>query len=726
MPTPNDLRTWLNSIRRLPLRLSAAAVSPETAVEQTAEKLAFTANVELRDLQQKEGQPPKRATFAIVAYTGAAVRLGNFRYPIITDLSGLRAARSRIPILLDHDPTQIVGQGTVHIDSAGVRIEGTVTGDDGAAAKVVTHAKNGFEWQASIGASVDRLELVAEGKTAVVNGRQVMGPHYIAREATLHETSFTAMGADGQTSAAVAASLSQGDGTMNFEQWLQQKGWDPATLAADLKASLKLAYDAEVKAGKFTAPAAGATTPSTTPSGATVTQTGGAPTVTQSQPGGTTTVVPTQPGGDPIALMRSEHLRLAAIDRHCGSRFPEIRAEATEKGWSADEVELRVLRASRSSQGTAIHVVQHDVGPNVLQAATLASLRYQGLDKLFDDKTLQAAHTQFRARMTLHELVMNLAWQNGFQGHSFRRDMSGAIRAAFSTMQASEIFSNVANKYLLASFMATEQAWREIASIRSVSDLKESSAYRLTADAEFKEVGADGELVHGDIDDESFSNQADTYGRIFGITRKHFINDDLGALEAMPKIIGRGAGLKLNKLFWTEWLDNAAFFTTALLNYFEGAGTVLAIDSLTTAEQMFLDQKDSNGDPIGLMATKLLVPTSLSAKGAQLYNSTEIRDTTANTKGPTANPHAGKFKPVVSSYLNNANYSGYSATAWHLVANPEDLAAIEVVLLNGQDSPIVETVEAEADKLGLYFRGYFDVGVRKQDHRAAVKSKGAA
>ena len=39
-----------------------------------------------------------------------------------------------------------------------------------------------------------------------------------------------------------------------------------------------------------------------------------------------------------------------------------------------------------------------------------------------------------------------------------------------------------------------------------------------------------------------------------------------------------------------------------------------------------------------------------------LTKSLEIRDTTANTKFPIANPHQGKFRTEVSRYLSNAQY----------------------------------------------------------------------
>ena len=83
-----------------------------------------------------------------------------------------------------------------------------------------------------------------------------------------------------------------------------------------------------------------------------------------------------------------------------------------------------------------------------------------------------------------------------------------------------------------------------------------------------------------------------------------------------------------------------------------------------------MDLVDSDGKPTGVMPAILLVPTALSAMGTQLYKSVELRDTTANTKFPVANPHQGKFRIEVSRYLSNALYTGNSAKAWYLLADP--------------------------------------------------------
>ena len=153
----------------------------------------------------------------------------------------------------------------------------------------------------------------------------------------------------------------------------------------------------------------------------------------------------------------------------------------------------------------------------------------------------------------------------------------------------------------------------------------------------------------------------------------------------------RGSGLKINDVFWTAFLNNAAFFSARQQELRHRRDTALGIDGLTKVEQAFMDLVDSDGKPTGVMPSIMLVPTALSAMGTQLYKSVELRDTTANTKFPIANPHQGKFRIEVSRYLANAIYTGNSAKAWYLLADPNDLPVIEVAFLDGKEAPTVET-----------------------------------
>jgi len=73
---------------------------------------------------------------------------------------------------------------------------------------------------------------------------------------------------------------------------------------------------------------------------------------------------------------------------------------------------------------------------------------------------------------------------------------------------------------------------------------------------------------------------------------------------------------------------------------------------------------------------------------------------------------------VASTYLTNT-------TDYYLLASPADLPAMEVAFLNGVQSPIVETADADFNTLGIQMRGYFDFGVAKAEYLAGVKCDSA-
>ncbi|HID22322.1 MAG TPA: hypothetical protein EYP14_07965 [Planctomycetaceae bacterium] len=369
----------------------------------------------------------------------------------------------------------------------------------------------------------------------------------------------------------------------------------------------------------------------------------------------------------------------------------------------------------------------------MIEAACLLTGRVEKIEAMFDGPTLDVATERFRGGIGLQELLLEAAWANGYTGRNFRDSravlrfaFNPTLEAGFSTVDIGGILSNVANKFLLDGFFSVERTWRNITAVRNVSDFKTVTSYRLLGKDQYEQVSPGGELKHGTLGEEKYENKADTYGLVLAIDRRDIINDDLDAITTVPRKLGRGSGLKINDVFWSTFLANSTFFTATNNNYIEGANTALSINGLTDGEVTFMNQVDSDGKPIGIMPAILLVPPALSAIGSQLFNSTELRDTTANTRYSVSNPHQGKFRVEVSRYQSNAQYTGNSDKAWYLLAEPTDLPVIEVAFLNGQESPTIETAEADFNKLGVQMRGYHDFGVALQDPRGGIKAKGEA
>ena len=60
---------------------------------------------------------------------------------------------------------------------------------------------------------------------------------------------------------------------------------------------------------------------------------------------------------------------------------------------------------------------------------------------------------------------------------------------------------------------------------RNLRDFKQASTYSLTGDFTYVKLAPGGKLEHGQVGEETYTNQADTYGRMFAIDRRDIINE---------------------------------------------------------------------------------------------------------------------------------------------------------------------------------------------------------
>lgn len=155
---------------------------------------------------------PALPRFSMIAYTGGPMVLAGWRHPVVVDLSGIQIPSQRRPIRLGHESAFGVGHTeSVTVEGGKLVAQGVVSRDTDSAREVVISSKNGFPWQASIGASVVKYDFLSEGETATVNGQVIAGPANIVRTSVLGEISFVDLGADGNTSAQITASNQQAD-----------------------------------------------------------------------------------------------------------------------------------------------------------------------------------------------------------------------------------------------------------------------------------------------------------------------------------------------------------------------------------------------------------------------------------------------------------------------------------------------------------------------------------
>lgn len=498
-----------------------------------------------------------------------------------------------------------------------------------------------------------------------------------------------------------------------------------------------------------------------------------------------------------VSAIRAQLAKYPGATVKVNGKDVDLMAHAIEAGWSADTAETKAelwqLRAARPGAGVGVpgglaySTSRPEVNDAVLEAAVFQAAGHEF--KLFDDEfyertgergklperykrqlqgelkarysdqVMQSAHSLFKGRIGLQQLLTRIAAASGYNGPETIRDNDdlGAVAHAAmrpiraegaSTASIANVLANVMNKFLGQGYLFVERSWAEIAAIRSVKDFKATKTINLFGDFEYKDVGPSGELQNAELKDQAFANQISTSGRIITISRQNIINDDLGALTTVPMLLGRGAGLKLNKMFWTKFLDPgkdeggstdfwAATHTitgqSANANYFEGAASNLSSTSLQTAKTTFDKQVDPAGNPLGVDAEILLYPPELDQTAWELLNSNFIimgglASTSSASKQPSNNRWVNKYKPVMSRYLSNTAYTGYSTTAWYMLANPGVIPVIEVAFLNGQEMPTVQTAgpDFQFNILGITTRAFLDSGVAMQNFRGGVKSKGTS
>lgn len=383
-------------------------------------------------------------------------------------------------------------------------------------------------------------------------------------------------------------------------------------------------------------------------------------------------------------------------------------AELTKKVEAMQKLDEK--RAERPAL-PAIHAAEPVSGPKVIEAALCLQGGLPNVEKAFDSRTLEAAD-RIRRETSIGQVLVQAAKANGYTGSDrvTAGTLAPMLQASFATHDISNVLAAIVNKFLLAGFMAVEDSWRQISAVRSVADFKGINLLRLNGSFKFQKVGNAGELKVAAASDSKRTVSADTWGITTQLTRQDIVNDDLSALSMVPQRIGRGAALAMNDAIWTEFqASNSTYFQAASA----AAGNALSLSSLKTAATAYRKLNDPDGNPLGIAPKVLLVPPELELTAAELMTSSLLVSGNT-TAAPNANVLQGRYRVVSSAYLT-------SSSTWWLMADANDLPALDVVFLNGQQVPTIEQVQADYSVLGVALRGYMDFGVAKAESLAAYR-----
>lgn len=264
----------------------------------------------------------------------------------------------------------------------------------------------------------------------------------------------------------------------------------------------------------------------------------------------------------------------------------------------------------------------------------------------------------------------------------------------------------------------------------SLKDFKKHDNYYVAGPVgEFYEVPENGELKH-DIfkDDKLPQRQLKTYGRQFTLSRKAFIDDDIGLVTSLPARYAAAARKTINKQVYQILINNSNIYDGAALFGKEhknllASGTGVTQEAMQTMIMALANQKDQFGESIIINPATIVVPSGMKFDMYTLFFSPTI-NTSDNTQAVNPLYQYRDSIEVVEDPTINALCGGLgNVMPWFLIGDPGDTDFIEVDYLNGQEIPNIRRMEAPG-QLGFIWDIYLDWGISVMDYRGAVKNPG--
>lgn len=229
-------------------------------------------------------------------------------------------------------------------------------------------------------------------------------------------------------------------------------------------------------------------------------------------------------------------------------------------------------------------------------------------------------------------------------------------------------------------------------------------------------------------DDKLPQRQLKTYGRQFTLSRKAFIDDDIGLVTSLPARYAAAARKTINKQVYQILINNSNIYDGAALFGKEhknllASGTGVTQEAMQTMIMALANQKDQFGESIIINPATIVVPSGMKFDMYTLFFSPTI-NTSDNTQAVNPLYQYRDSIEVVEDPTINALCGGLgNVMPWFLIGDPGDTDFIEVDYLNGQEIPNIRRMEAPG-QLGFIWDIYLDWGISVMDYRGAVKNPG--
>jgi HK97 family phage prohead protease len=288
-------------------------------------------------------------------------------------------------------------------------------------------------------------------------------------------------------------------------------------------------------------------------------------------------------------------------------------------------------------------------------------------------------------------------------------------RSLISTSDLPALMADAVNRTLRQAYAAAPSGLKRISRQRTARDFRMLHRIQVSAAATLLPVNESGEFHSSPLTDQEETYRLGTYGRIVGLTRAAFVNDDLGALNDLTRRMGVAAA-NFEAQFLTNVLqanppmnDTHPVFDPAHFNL-AATGAVISQQTLSDARLAMRLQKGLAGEPIEVTPKYLVVPPALETLAErQLTQIQAVALENVNT--------FSFLSLVVEPRLT-------SQIAWYLAADTAAIEGIEYAYLEGEAGPQTFS-EIGFARDGMSFKIREDFGAAIVEYRGLYKNPGA-
>lgn len=349
-------------------------------------------------------------------------------------------------------------------------------------------------------------------------------------------------------------------------------------------------------------------------------------------------------------------------------------------------------------------------------------------------RAIEIANRRFR-RMSLPDIAMECLRMAGQQIPDTREEM---VRRAYTTSPFLNIFTTNFNVKLLMGYMEhedTTDGWV------NVEDLPDHSSHDLIqsdplSSLKKKTKNVPGQPVTGGDRKESYA--IERFVGSMSIDEVDIIADRLRAFQRLPKQMGESARRVRPDLVYALMLNNPALANDSV-NWFATAhnnllgSSPLDVDNLSAAYAA-MKLQTRNGATLAMNATHLIVPATDEDYARSITGSSDLRDTTADKKNPTMNPHRGRFTVRGEARIDNGvpdpddpqtTIAG-QPNSWWLVDSVHSPIYVGYLEGSGRAPRLRSRIIDRVGEYGMEWDVCIDLGVGISDYLGIVKRQSAS